>query len=371
MPYNGRFWRIFRGWFAAVLLLLASPVAARPPAEQLALLQRGVSITGWFRYPGSRAPEALAGWMSDAAMADLRAAGFTFVRLAVDPVVVAEPAARAVAVAAVCRLQRQGLAVVLDAHPVSWHLEDRPDDRLRLIGFWRDMAPALRQCDPRRVFPELLNEPVFTGAPGAWAGLQQGLLRVVRAALPDSTIVLTGHDWGSIAGLQALAPEADPNVVYSVHFYDPSDLTSLAAWRPGPDRAALARLPFPVDDAALCQAAADAAADAATAGFMRYYCASGWNAAAIGLRVEAAASWARQHDAAVLVGEFGASNALNEAARLAWLRTARAAFEAAGFGWSLWGYDDSMGFDVGRPPRRPVLDRNIMAALGLMPLSRK
>ncbi len=70
------------------------------------------------------------------------------------------------------------------------------------------------------------------------------------AALPDDTIVLTGQDWGSIAGLLALTPNPDGNVVYSFHFYDPAELTSLAAYRPGLDRDALARLPFPGSDPA-------------------------------------------------------------------------------------------------------------------------
>ena len=41
------------------------------------------------------------------------------------------------------------------------------------------------------------------------------------------------------------APDPDPNVVYSFHLYEPAELTALAAYRPGLDSAALARLPFP------------------------------------------------------------------------------------------------------------------------------
>jgi endoglucanase len=72
------------------------------------------------------------------------------------------------------------------------------------------------------------------------------------------------------------------------------------------------------------------------------------------------------HHVPVLAGEFGASAALNPAARLAWLRTVREAFEARRIGWALWGYDDVMGFAVARPPAsRPVLDRAVLAALGM------
>ena len=344
-------------------MLLGSSAWAQPPAERLALLRHGVNITGWFRYPASRDPSALARWMTDAAMADLRRAGFGFVRLAMDPAVLEAPRVEDVAVTAVCRLQRQGLAVVVDAHPEGWHLETSPTDRARLREFWHRMAVALRRCDGNLTMPEILNEPVFPGDPAGWATFQHAVLTDIRTALPGSTIVLTGQDWGSIQGLLALQPEIDLNVIYSFHFYDPPELTSLAAYRGDLDRTALARLPFPVGDASACEGIAT---DAPTRDLLRYYCRMGWDRAAIDSRIQAAASWARTHGVTLLAGEFGASAALNPTARMAWLSTVRQAFEARGIGWALWGYDDIMGLTVPRPPvARPVLDGNVLRALGL------
>ena len=350
-------------WFL-LALCLSLPAWALPPDATLAALRRGVNITGWFRYPASRDPAALARWMSDAAMADLHKAGFGFVRLAIDPAVVEAPAVRGVAVDAVCRLQHQGFVVVIDAHPVDWHLETVAADRDRLRAFWRVMAPALRLCDPVRLVPEVLNEPVFPGDAQGWGALQRVILADIRAVLPRSTILLTGHDWGSIAGLTALTPEPDPNVIYSFHFYDPPELTALGAYQPSLDRSAMAGLPFPVADPRAC----DAATDAATQNLMRYYCASHWDQAALVRRIAVASVWAQQHRVAILAGEFGASAELNLAARMAWLSGVRGALEAAGIGWALWGYDDIMGLAVRRPPvARPVLDINVLRALGLPP----
>ncbi len=184
---------------------------------------------------------------------DLKRAGFTFVRLAVDPAILDGPPMRLVFVDQVRRLQSHGLAVIVSPHPVTWSVDTNPADRMRLIAFWRDLAPALRGLAPAMTFPEVLNEPVFHDDPPAWWALQHDLHAAIRAALPGDTIILTGHDWGSIAGLLALTPDtdgpdADANVVYSFHFYDPAELTSLAAYRPGLDRDALARLPFPETD---------------------------------------------------------------------------------------------------------------------------
>jgi hypothetical protein len=110
---------------------------------------------------------------------------------------------------------------------------------------------------------------------------------------------------------------------------------------------------------------ADRGDDEPTREMMRYYCALHWDRGRIDAAVGRAADWARQHHAALVVGEFGASAALNQPARLAWLRATRQSFEAARIGWALWGYDDVMGFAVARPPaHRPMLDSNILTALG-------
>jgi endoglucanase len=347
-------WRLV--W--AVLLLML-PAGWAGAATAPAGLNRGINITAWFRFPASRDPAVLGRYMSDQALADLRGAGFDFVRLAVDPDGVDAP----VLVTAIRRIQRQGLTVVVSPHPHDWHLEIEP---ARLGEFWRRLAPVLRALDPVRTVPEVVNEPVFPGDASGWAGLQHAVLADIRLVLPDLTVVLTGADWGSIAGLLALTPEDDANVVYSFHFYDPSELTSLAAYRPDLDRAALAGLPFPVADQARCVDVAQGSADAPTRDLMRYYCALGWDAAQVTDAIGRAAAWGRLHHVRVLAGEFGASAALNPAARLGWLRVVRQACEAADIGWALWGYDDVMGLAVGRPPGpRPMLDRTVLAALGM------
>jgi hypothetical protein len=339
---------------------------ATPPADRLAVLQRGINLTNWFRYPARADDAALRDYLTDTAMETLRRAGFTFVRLAVQPELLeAAPHRLSLLVEAIGRLERRGLAVVVVPHPASWHLETSEADRARLLAFWRAAAPVLHTLDARLTFPEFLNEPVFASSPGAWEALQRAGLTVIRAALPDATVVLTGANWGGVDGLAALTPVSDPNVIYSVHFYEPAELTALAAYRPGLDRAALARLPFPMDPTA-CAPAVRASADDATRDLITFTCGLRWNADSITARIARAANWATIHRASVLLGEFGASHQLNAPARLAWLSAVRQACERAGIGWALWGYDDQMGFGIDpRATAVPVLDRATRAALGL------
>jgi endoglucanase len=98
---------------------------------------------------------------------------------------------------------------------------------------------------------------------------------------------------------------------------------------------------------------------------MRFYCAQRWDAARVRSRIAAAGDWAKQNHVAVIAGEFGASQHLNPAARLAWLRTVRTACEERGFGWALWGYDDVMGFGIPTPTARALMPPEVLAALGL------
>jgi endoglucanase len=346
-------------------LFFTVDVRAEPPADRLQVLQRGVNITGWFRFPASADPAALRSYLSDPAIADLHRAGFSFVRLPVQPELLRNAPDRLKSlIEAIRRLQRGKLAVVIDAHPAAWHLETSEPDRAALFAFWRTLAPALRGLDPRLTFPELLNEPVFPNAPDQWAMLQQQLLQAVRNVLPQDTVVLTGNDWSSVAGLTALRPATDNNVIYTFHYYEPAELTSLAAYRPRLDHSILAHLPFPADPED-CESLARET-DADTAGLIRFYCALHWDAGRVSARITAAADWGRRNHAAVLLGEFGASAGLAPDARLAWLRAVREACETNSIGWALWGYDDVMGFAVSRPPgRHPKLDPGVLRALGL------
>ena len=348
----------------ALLTCCALAARAEPAADRLAVLRHGVNITNWFRFPPSRDPQALRDYLGDAAIRDLHRAGFTFVRLPVQPEILAGPGAPAALAASLARLQHGGLAVIVSVHPVDWHVETAAD-QARLLAVWRSLIPVLRPLDPRLSFPEVLNEPVFPHDPAGWTRLQRAALAEIRAGLPANTVVLTGNDWGSIDGLRAMAPEPDPNVVYSFHIYEPAELTALAAYRPRLDSAALARLPFPAADAAACDSVAASTGDPPTADLVRYYCAQHWDAARLAARIDAAADWAGRNHVSLLAGEFGASQRLNPAARLAWLAAVRAACERQSIGWALWGYDDLMGFALRPAGGTDRLDRHVLQALGL------
>jgi hypothetical protein len=166
---------------AAMLALTLLTAAGDLPTT----LRRGVNITHWFRFPPRHDPTALRDYLDDAALAELKHAGFTFVRVAVQPDLLAQPDAL---VSAVARLQRHGLAVIVALFATDWHLEISPADQAKLFETWHSLAPLLRRFDPAATFPEVLNEPVFAKDPDAWARLQHQAVLTIRAILPKNTI---------------------------------------------------------------------------------------------------------------------------------------------------------------------------------------
>lgn len=367
-------------WTMAALFSLAALVSApishaesREPDP--ALLQRGVNITHWFSGPSSWKTEDIQAYMPEADIAQIRAMGFSFVRIPVMPAMIQQPdgttnAARlAVLVDAVKRLEAHGLAVMIVPVHGDWKLEENQADREKLIGFWALLAPQLRGLSTRLTLPELLNEPVFKDNPNDWYKLEARLVTIVRSSLPDNTIVLSSTRWSSVDTLAQRVPSADRNVVYSFHFYDPVALTNEGNWDKSLDRAAFRSLPFPSTNAASCQAKAALSSNKQSQDTASYYCRQNWTEASIAARIQPVIDWGHSHGVLVIGTEFGILSDHEQTSRNAYLKAVRSVMEKGHIGWGLWGYDSDYGLDLPYKARQPGMlpDHSILSALGLNP----
>src|SRR5690349_11366769 len=71
---------------ALVGVVASSPSSsAEVPRERVEMLAKGVNISHWFRWPPRNEPAALRSQFDDAAIAQLRRLGFTYVRLPIGP----------------------------------------------------------------------------------------------------------------------------------------------------------------------------------------------------------------------------------------------------------------------------------------------
>jgi endoglucanase len=357
----------------------APPAAAAPPpptpapGDRFARLARTVNVSSWFWLIPSPDPVHLQTYLSDADVDAIHGMGFTAVRLAINPKFlfhVATPNAPDASVlryldAALDRLVAHDLAVIVDMQDSEHQFDNNAVAADSFVVFWEALAQRLSHHDPERVFLEVLNEPVFDGHADRWLALQERLLAAMRRGAPAHTLIATGPGWSTIDGLRRVVPVADPNVVYTFHFYDPMPFTHQgASWVSDP-YPRLHGVPWAVDDAH-CEAAAKAQTDASAANMVYNYCAQKWNAAAIANRFAAVDEWRHRYNVRVLAGEFGATCKGPSDDRARYTRDVRTALEQRGIPWGIWSWEGCFGVGATHLANGSlVVDTNVVRALGL------
>ena len=316
--------------------------------------------------------------------------GFTFVRLPIDLGSVMDasrpdllnPDKLAHIDRALDKILAHDLAVIVDLHSISIQASDAsnysgdldkdPQLQETFIRFWQSFARHLSGRDPRMVYLELMNEPVFAGHTQDWLPLQKRLLDAARQGAPRLTLIATSANWSNLDTFVQMAPVADPNVIYNFHFYDPFPFTHQGAdWTWDAVRP-LRKVPYPSSPEAV-KAVVDSIEDTTIKGYLQDYGSQRWDAAKIEQTLQQAADWAKRYHVRVICNEFGAYKLYSRPEdRLAWVHDVRTAFEKLGIGWAMWEYDSDFGLveRIGEYSQSPIIlvDKPIARALGLAEL---
>jgi endoglucanase len=404
----------------AICLTLTSAGAAAPIA-----LKRGVGVHEWlnwapladdgsYRWPPYRQTDEwlsgarpLSDWPAGDQFERIRAMGFDFVRLSVDPgpLLASDGSKRqealAVLEAAVRRVTAAGLKVVFNLHGVS----QVPEYGMEMIydgadsegvAAYRamvvDVAQMLVAIGVEDVAIEPYNEPAYypCDASGTedWQTIMADTVADIRAVSAELTVVATGACGGSITGLTDLDPWFDdPNLLYSFHMYEPHSFThqrhddpeSFASGLPWPAAEGSAELAIAGLRASMDAAGIDMGSQARNIlelqGAVTQYFAEDWGQAQLEARIREAVDWAESHEVAperLFMGEFGAilmtldgrMGAHNED-RLRYLAAVRREAEKYGFPWSIWEYSNPYGMSVILPTGPAEPDAELLDALGL------
>jgi endoglucanase len=362
--------------------------------------KRGISLDIWVTWPdeskwGDRSvmlpfPE----WRKHVGakeLADLKAAGFDFIRMPIDPAAFLSDKTDAIredmykeVAASIDLVTQAGLKVILDLHaiPAGGNRGIGTEELLRnekLFGehakLVQRMAKLLTNHIPETVALELFNEPT-SACKGAeadrWTGQIKQLHAAARAVTTRVTLILSGACWGGAEGLAALDPKtfADDNLIWSFHSYDPFILTHQGATWTGDFMPHVYGLPFPLHSAdkgelgktldAIRARIKKDAPKARRSGHLAYL---DEEIAKIdtqeGLAREMdkpfniVAKWAKDNGvdpANILLGEFGMirqeyGNPVITPGkyRAAYVQTMAERAEAAGFMWSVWSYGGAFG----------------------------
>ena len=350
--------------------------ARAQPSDAPPDLRRGLNLSHWFaqsdRGYGS---EHLATFVSDDDLAAMAHAGFSHVRLPVEPKLlfgedgstVLDPPLFESLVAVVRRIRLQGMGLVLDLHPVGSDKNGLTTERgaADFVARWRALATALVGAGLADLTLEILNEPE-PNKNEAWWSLQGKSIEAVRSAGVTAWIVVSGGGWSGVDDLIVRQPYPDRKLIYTVHRYTPLLFTHQGAtwtWDVARD---IAGVSWPLTPAAALSASASVE-NGRSREFLRSSIAGGeFGVQALESQFDRLAKWSDQYGKLpIYIGEFGVyAEVAPVDARLRWIESVRSRIEAHGWGWALWDATSSFGLQAaGKAAFSP--DTAMLHALGL------
>ncbi|MEM8530189.1 MAG: cellulase family glycosylhydrolase [Chloroflexota bacterium] len=125
---------------------------------------------------------------------------------------------------------QRDLNIVVNMH--FYHdFNNNPDaEEERFLALWKQIAEHY-QNSSNRVYFELLNEPngVFNDAPERWNELFAQTVSIIRESNPTRPIIAGPAGWNVIDWLGDFDLPADPNLITTVHYYEPHSFTHQGA----------------------------------------------------------------------------------------------------------------------------------------------
>lgn len=248
---------------------------------------------------------------------------------------------------AIERALSSGLSIVIDFHHYE-ELHTMPDAHApRFLGIWEQLAARYQLLPPSVAF-ELLNEP-NNALDGRWNELLAQAIKVVRQTNPTRILIVDGPFWAGPSSLAGLVLPPDPNVVASIHSYDPVLFTLQGAEFGGPIFSTTGVV-YPGPPAVPIVPKSDALAEPWVADwFQRYNTLPGdlnpSSPAQVAREIGHAAAYTLATGIPVYNGEWGCTEKADFASRLRWIRDVRRETENQGlWGWAIW--DDGGGISL-------------------------
>ncbi len=208
------------------------------------------------------------------------------------------------------------LAVVLNIHHYEELNSDPAGHHDRFLSLWEQIS-ARYQNQPDTVSFELLNEP-FGALSNVWNQYARDAFEVVRRTNPDRTVLIGPTGYNKLDRLSSLELPDDRNIVLSVHYYDPFEVTHQGAdWIQDSEGNTI----HPVGVACCDQTVEEQ----------------------IRSDMEFIAQWAEARDRPVFIGEFGAIDHGTIETRADWTAHVRWRSQDQGFAWAYWEFSARFG----------------------------
>lgn len=125
--------------------------------------------------------------------------------------------------------RKHGIKVVIDLHPFEGGklILSTPEGRQYLVDVWKEIATRYKG-HPAIFGYDILNEPhsrnLRPGDP-TWPELAERTIKAIRAIDPVTPIIVEPDQMAHYELLEYLPVFEEPNIIYSIHFYAPGQLT--------------------------------------------------------------------------------------------------------------------------------------------------
>jgi endoglucanase len=209
---------------------------------------------------------------------------------------------------------RRDLVVILNMHHYLEIFEEPVNQQERFNALWEQIAKRY-QDQPETVYFELLNEPSGALSP-FWNGFAAKALAIVRKSNPDRTVVIGPGDWNNIPSLDSLKlPDADRNIIVTVHYYSPFHFTHQGAeW-----------------------------ADGSEAWLGTKWQASDAEKTIMENELRPAYEWSKKNGRPIFLGEFGSYSKADMDSRALWTNAVAQTAEKFEFSWAYWEFCSGFG----------------------------
>ncbi|MGL1934298.1 MAG: cellulase family glycosylhydrolase [Fibrobacterales bacterium] len=123
----------------------------------------------------------------------------------------------------------RGLVTIINTHHEEWVINNYHGNKHKLIKIWEQIAARFKDKSNLLVF-ELFNEPRAPMSDADVTDLNHALLSTVRKTNPKRIAIVTGGNWGNWQNLKNADWPNDPNVMASLHYYEPFDFSHEAGY---------------------------------------------------------------------------------------------------------------------------------------------
>ncbi len=219
------------------------------------------------------------------------------------------------------------LNVVLNIHHFEG-LDNEPEKyREQFKTLWRQIASHYRNRGKFLYF-ELNNEP-HLALNDHWNEILLEGLAAVRQSNPIRPVIIGPPHWNGIWALPQLELPADPNLIVTVHMYNPHEFTHQGASWAEPEIRSIKDMSWGTDE----------------------------EISKVEREIAEAAKWGLDHQRPIYLGEFGAYEAAPLESRIAWTRCVAQAAEKHKMSWAYWEFAAGFGlFDLSTRQWRPILE---------------